>query len=434
MRRSNPQGPAVIVDPYSSGAFYAPAFAEAGIPVVGVVSAPIPPAVYAASYREADFPKILIAQEDLKPTVQSLLSLKPRCVLAGCESGVELADALAARVVPDVANDPDRASGRRHKGEMARLVAQAELPIIRQICSADIEEVADFIERAGLVGRDLVIKPPKSASTDGVTRVPRGEGWRQVFSALLGRSNRLGILNDQLVVQEYAHGIEYVVDSFSYAGTHTICDVCRYHKLQNGPHMAVYDSMEWLPPDAPEIESLCRYARGVLDAVGVRFGAAHIEIMLTDKGPRLIELGARPHGGGHPRFCRLATGDSQIDRAVRYFAGTGPIPMSFELRSNVLVVFFINRTAGTVRNADLMHRVQDLRSHYFSTVKFKNGDRLERTKDLFGSLDLGLIVLTHQDQAQVQADYQTIRWLESELRFDDKLPGQPASVARVLGP
>ena len=33
MSRSNPDGPAVIVDPYSSGGMYAPAFTAAGVPV-----------------------------------------------------------------------------------------------------------------------------------------------------------------------------------------------------------------------------------------------------------------------------------------------------------------------------------------------------------------------------------------------------------------
>ena len=51
-------GPAVIVDPYSSGALLAPAFARAGVPVVAVLSAAAPPA-FLKTLRPADFDEIL---------------------------------------------------------------------------------------------------------------------------------------------------------------------------------------------------------------------------------------------------------------------------------------------------------------------------------------------------------------------------------------
>ena len=371
MWRSDPHGPAVIVDPYSSGALLAPAFTAAGVPVVAVVTGPRPPEVYASSYRPADFPEIITVTGDHAPAVDRLRRLRPRCVLAGCESGVELADAIAALVVPDVANVPEMAAARRHKGAMAEAVARAGLPVIAQICTDSPAEVAGWLEAAGLAGRDLVIKPPKSASTDGVTRVRGGHGWRQVFDGHLGRVNRLGIRNDRLLVQEYAVGVEYVVDTFSYEGIHTVTDVCRYRKVDNGPHMAVYDSMDWLPPDAPEIGDLVAYTRGVLDAVGVRYGAAHVEVMLTPGGCRLIEVGARAHGGGQPRFCRVATGDSQVDRTIRYFARRGSLPLGYELQQNVRVVFLISRSAGIVRNAEVLAGVRELDSHLHSALHLR---------------------------------------------------------------
>ena len=201
-----------------------------------------------------------------------LRELRPRCVLAGAESGVELADAIASAVTPQTANVAALAAARRDKGAMAEAVANAGVPSIRQVCTADPSVVAQWLRREGLAGRDLVVKPPKSAATDGVTRVPGGRGWRTTFERLLGRSNMFGLIDDRLLVQEYAAGTEYVVDTFSHDGRHTICDVCRYRKTDNGPQMAVYDSMEWLAPDDGPVQSLVAYARDVLDAVGMRFG------------------------------------------------------------------------------------------------------------------------------------------------------------------
>jgi hypothetical protein len=232
---------------------------------------------------------------------------------------------------------------------------------------------------------------------------------------MLGQHNRLGLVNDRLVVQEYCQGTEYVVDTASFDGKHSVSDICRYHKIDNGGHMAVYESMAWMPPTIPAYAELVEYAFGVLDAVGLRFGAAHVEIMLTDRGPRLIEIGARPHGGGHPRFCRIATSDSQLDRVVRRFTGGTPPPASYELRQHVLVVFLIARRAGYVRTAAALDLIANLDTHHFSKIAIRDGARLEPTKDLFGSLDLGFVVLAHPELARVEADARRVRALEQAV-------------------
>ncbi|WP_159289217.1 ATP-grasp domain-containing protein [Methylosinus sporium] len=410
--------PAVIVDPYSSGAFFAEAFQRVGVPVVAVMSAPEPPEVYASSFRPQDFAQILVADgPDLTPLVDELIALDPRCILAGCESGVELTDRVAPLVLPELANIPEKAMARRHKGAMAQAVADAGIPSMRQICTDSVDEVASWLEQEGLIGEDLVIKPPKSASTDGVIKIIGGRDWREHFMTMLGSHNRLGIHNDRLMVQELLRGTEYAVDTATFRGCHTISSICRYNKVDNGPFMAIYDSMDWMPVEFPHADELKEYAGLVLDAVGVMYGTSHVEIMLTENGPRLVEIGARPHGGGHPRFCRLATGDSQVDLIARSFVANRPLHADYSLKTNVTVVFFLCRRSGVVRNRAALDRVVELASHHFSRIDIKQGDHLEPTKDLFASLAMGFIVLSHDDPGQIVDDYRAIRELEESL-FD----------------
>lgn len=413
---------AVIVDPYSSGALLAPAFAEAGVRPVAVVSSPEPPEVYAASYRPGDFDLVIPGGDGTGDVVGRVAALDPICIVTGCESGVELTDALAPRVDPSLANVASLAAARRHKGAMARAVAAAGLPIIPQITTSDPEAVAAWIDAAGLSGRDLVLKPPKSASTDGVVRAPAGRGWREEFDRLLGATNRLGLRNDEVVVQEHLRGTEYVVDTVSWGGEHAVTDICRYRKVDNRTHMAVYDAMDWVAPDPVGHADMIAYATGCLDAVGLRTGPAHIELMMTDAGPYLIELGARAHGGGHPRYCRIATGDSQVDRFVRAATGRG-LTAGYELVTNVRVVFLIARATGVVQDASRYDEVRGLASCHEARVHVRDGDRVAATKDLFGTLELGFVVLAHDDARQIEADYAAIRRIESELTVEPDLAG-----------
>jgi hypothetical protein len=190
------------------------------------------------------------------------------------------------------------AQARRHKGEMARALVAAGVPSMRQICTGSVDEVADWIERAGLTDQDLVIKPPKSASTDGVVKVPAGSDWRAMFSEL---------------------------------------------------------------------------------------------------------------------FCRVATGDSQVDRIARGFVENGFSKLDFELKTNLRVVFLLCRVGGQVSNRAVLDKIATLPSHHFSKIHIQQGDWLKPTQDLFASLDMGFVVLAHQDAEQIAVDTKMIREFEAQL-------------------
>jgi biotin carboxylase len=400
---------AVIVDPYSSGNLLAPAFRDAGLTPVAVTSTPDPIAVYAASYRPQHFDTVITHHGDLAATVEAVRALDPVCVVPGTECGVALADLLAPQVTPGRANVPELAAARRHKGAMREALLAAGLPAVREICTDSPDAVVSWLDREGLTGRDLIVKPPESAGTDGVTLVPAGQDWRPAFTALLHQRNKLDLVNDQVLVQEYLVGTEYVVDTVSHDGVHSVVDICRYRKRGT-----VYDSMEWVPYDLTAYGDLVRYTQAALDALGVRFGAAHSEVMMTSDGPRLIETGSRLHGGGHPRFCRTATGDSQVDRTVRACLGE-PLRQGYSLRRHMQIVFLISPRTGVVRNVEIFDRLRALPSHGFTSLAARNGDRLQATHDLFSSLAFGFVVLAHEREDQVHADHAAVRDLEQEL-------------------
>jgi hypothetical protein len=109
-----------------------------------------------------------------------------------------------------------------------------------------------------------------------------------------------------------------LVDTYSVGGRHGLVDVCRYTKRQFGDRIGIYDCVEFLPPADPDVALAWSYTQRVLDAVGVRNGCGHVEVMLTPDGPRLIEIGSRPAGGGHQLITEIATGDNHIKRTVAH--------------------------------------------------------------------------------------------------------------------
>lgn len=155
----------------------------------------------------------------------------------------------------------------------------------------------------------------------------------------------------------------------------------------------------------------------MLDGLGIENGPTHSEIMLTSKGPRLIETGARLHGGIAIHATRLATGSSQLDITLDYLLKSQlPIAnrsIDFNLKNYVRIVFLISRESGRVEKVTAnLEAIKHLSSFIFMNTQLQQDAIVTKTIDLFTST--GLLLLSHVNAEQVEQDYQRIRELEQK--------------------
>ncbi len=398
----------------------APALREAGISPVAVIDFTGPGlAPLRGAHDPANYDVQINHHGDVAQTTEMLAALRPSAVIPGVEASLWLAEHLATELTPDRVNVAGLGDARRHKYAMHLALAKHGLPIARQFCTASEDEAAAWIEREGLAGVDLVLKPTMSAGTVGVGLAPRGEGWREMFRGLLGTRDKLGVVYDDVLLQEHMTGIEYVVDTVSDNGKHSITDMLKYRRIRFGDGMAVYDSVEWLPFDTDAYGDLIEYGLGALDAIGLRNWAAHTEVMMTPDGPRLLEVNARLAGAGNPAVTAIATGGSQVTRVIDVCAGRGQdMPRGYTLQRTVMAVFLMAHSSGIVRNAEIFDKARALASYHTPVHLVSSGDVVEASTDLFASMGMGYIILAHDDPEQVYADREAIRDLEKDLVID----------------
>jgi hypothetical protein len=406
---------AIVVDPLGTGQEYPAAFQAAGVRTVAVLAFPEPIDIYKASWHPENFQHVHAFDGDLPSLAETLRGYQPLCLIAGCESGVELAEALVERVVPGTGHVPELAAARRDKWAMALAMRRAGVPHPRQICSADPDEIDRWLRATGLERSRVVVKPPKSAATDNVHVVSEGAQWRPLFDQIHGHMNEFGLRNDAVLVQEYAEGNEYLIDTYSVDGEHGLVDVCRYTKVQKGDRIGIYDLVDFLPPDHPDVLELWPYTRQVLDAVGVRNGCCHTEVITTKEGPRLLEVGARPAGGGHQMIAKLATGSNHIERTVAHRV-RGEFYPGYRLDQYVCSVVITAPHAGRWRNAELFDAVDSLDTFHTKHFYFDTGDAVPAPAGL--SSMLGWVVLVTKDKEAMDADYRLIKNLEREIWVD----------------
>jgi len=209
------------------------------------------------------------------------------CVCGG-EAGVDLADALSEQL--GLLSNGTAVPNRRDKKVQQELAAAAGLRSVRQASGASLNEVQSFLETEPY---PLIVKPLDSAGSDGVKLCRSMKEAQQHVTSLLGSEMVNGGYCDQVLCQEFLQGREYVVDHVSRDGVHKTVMVWVYDKRPvNGGDFVYFGDIP-VDPESVEAQQLIPYTRAILDAIGVKNGPSHGEIIMTADGPCLVEMNCR---------------------------------------------------------------------------------------------------------------------------------------------
>lgn len=186
-----------------------------------------------------------------------------------------------------------------------------------------------------------ISKPTDNSGSRGVMLIHNEEELREAigYSSDCGRSGTV-------IVEEYMRGPEVSVEIIVSEGVPHVLQVT--DKLTTGaPHfveMGHSQPSRLAPCDLEKIRDLaCRAAL----AVGIQDGPAHVEIILTENGPKMVELGARMGGDCiTTHLVPLSTGINMIEATIRIACGEKPdLKPKFEKGS---AIRFLDAPHGTI--------------------------------------------------------------------------------------
>ncbi len=404
--------PVVIVDPLSSGIELAPTFKARGIPALAVTLAGQEWPEFGSKIKACDFIEVFPDQPEIEKLIKKY---NPIAIIPGTEEAIRLAERLTLLLTPDLANDPEKSRHRSHKSLMQEALKMAGIPFLKTLDTNSEKDAGEWIKENGLTNAPLILKPPMSSGSEMVFHIAAGADWKKAFHQILTQPSVISCTTSKTaVIQEQAIGTEYAVGTVSANGKHYLVHLIKYNKTSVGERKTVFDHVEFVPFDKNTLGELFEYTQKTLNALGVRFGAAHTEIMLTKNGPRLIETSPRLIGGPVVGFARAATGSSQADKMVEIYVDGDVQTKEFIFNKTVVPVFLKAVNSGMASNLESLDGASSLPTLLNKFVWIKNGDIVPKTIDYLTSI--GIIALSGERDLIFQ-DYQKVRAMESKLVF-----------------
>lgn len=180
----------------------------------------------------------------------------------------------------------------------------------------------------------------------------------------------------------------------------------------------VYFGMVPIDSASQEAKLLINYCNRVLNALEMKNGPSHAEIILTANGPCLVEMNCRAQGGDgnwRPLAKALTGGYSQVEATVdsyldkKSFDTLPKIPVS-PPKAFGQEVILVSYAEGEVVGTPGYDVIKNLESFVFMETGVAIGSHVEHTVDLLTCV--GSAILLHEDEEQLQKDIATIRELE----------------------
>ncbi|MCD6047066.1 MAG: phosphoribosylglycinamide synthetase [Gammaproteobacteria bacterium] len=405
----------VIVDAYSSGRIFPDVFKEkiadrADVVLIHVQSTPYIMSKMAIPEKEK-YAENFVYTGDMDTLIAELSKYEVTAVLVGQEPGVELSDALSERLNLPTSNGTKMSTARRNKYDMIQAVADA----------GNLDDILAWKQREN-IEYPVVLKVLRSASTDGVYICSNQLELERAFAKAIGHRTIMEEVNTEVLVESFLKGREYVVDAVSYDGKHYVTDVWLYQKRFVPGHGNIYDKEMLLPSDATEVQALIEYNSRMLDALEIKYGPSHAEIMLTpDQGPVLVEVGARINGVVHPKLHNLCLGHDQVHLTADCYFDPDAFhhvvaKLPYKMQRHAMIVNLINESAtGTIELIDeeILGQMRALPSMVDMVVKVKPGQSLGPTRNLLESPVR--FFMCHESEEQLQRDYETIQAIKGRL-------------------
>ena len=215
-------------------------------------------------------------------------------------------------------------------------------------------------------------------------------------------------LTPKLLVEEFLEGPVFSVDAFidNQGVPHVLEQVVDY---QTGYDISYDDNFNYsrvLPSRLPQKkQGQIRHVAALgCRALGMKSSAAHIEIILTKSGPRVVEIGAR-NGGYRERMHSLANGLDLMNMTLDLALGK-PVKIRSPRNEPCAVLELFPKVPGIFTGISKQDELKNLASLEYFAIKQPLGDYVGKSSE--GYKACAIVILHNPDHSAFAGDLEFV--------------------------
>ena len=403
---------ALVVDAFKWSSYIVAYFKEIDVEPIHVFSSSevIDSFAGSSTYLPSDYGKNFLFSSHLKEQILSELTTLPiSTILPGTETGVPLANSLS-QILQLPSNLSSQAPARNNKFAMSDLLESKGLLGNKHYAAHSLSDALNWIEEFS--SYPSILKPLQSTGSDNVYFCESPSDVERHFNKILSRKDIHGNKNEKVFIQRFLEGKEFLVNAVTCDGKHHVIDAWQVKKKISNSRI-LYQTEDLLSHDHSASELIHQYLNSALDVLGIRVGATHSELIVTDDGPQLIDFSPRFGGNVNPKVHDSCFGHNQVELALdAYFKPDlfhkKIIDLNHQkkLQPHLKHVVLSTEKSGLVSEIPLKNSLSKLSSYFSSQFMVGPSDRVEPTTSLKNRP--GKVWLMHQNPKVIEADYQAI--------------------------
>lgn len=202
------------------------------------------------------------------------------------------------------------------KGEMIKAFKKHNVASPWYYICKNSNEFSKIIEN---VTFPCIIKPLDNAGSRGIFLAKNKEELKLGYNYSFSNSRGAGV-----IVEEFMQGDEVSVETMTVNGITHILAIT--DKLTTGaPHFVEMGHSQQTKFPKETVEKIKDLAKKAVSSVGITSGPAHVEIIVTKNGPKMVELGARMGGDCiTTHLVPLSTGIDMLAATINTACGIEP--------------------------------------------------------------------------------------------------------------
>ena len=207
----------------------------------------------------------------------------------------------------------------------------------------EVDSFSKIKDLKNSISYPCIIKPSDNSGSRGVIIINGQEELYAAYNYSVQQSR-----NGKVIIEEYLQGDEVSVEVITYKGEPYVLQVT--DKLTTGaPYFVEMGHSQPSKFRGDDLKKISDLAKSAVMAVGIQDSPAHVEMMVTKDGPKMIELGARMGGDCiTTHLVPLSTGIDMVKAAIDISLGNIPdLKRKFDKGS---AIRYFDVKPGVIRN------------------------------------------------------------------------------------